>query len=112
MRNISIDLWRKHGAKKRGNGLDAMLSELEECIPALTSTEDIIDAKELTEIINRWLSMLSQIERRIFVRRYWHGEDLATIAKREKMTSKELAGKLYRLRQGLKNRLTREGVTL
>lgn len=112
VRNISIDLWRRRSAKKRSNGIDAMLSELEECIPTPVSTEDIIDAKELTEIINRWLSILSQTDRRIFVHRYWYGESLSEIAKREKMTSNELAGKLYRLRQGLKRRLMHEGVSL
>jgi len=112
VRNISIDLWRRHGAKKRGDGIDALLGELEECVPSPVSVENEIDAKELTKIIEAWLSMLNQTERRIFVCRYWHGESVAEIAKKEKMDSKALAGKLYRLRQSLKNRLQREGVTL
>ena len=112
VRNISIDLWRRRGAKRRGDGLDTMLSELEECIPSAVSVEEEIDAKELTKIIECWLDVLSSAERRIFVRRYWYGESVAEIAKKENMDPKALAGKLYRLRQGLKYRLRREGVTL
>ena len=35
VRNISISRWRESHAKKRFSGLDIMLSELDECIPAV-----------------------------------------------------------------------------
>ena len=112
VRNISIDLWRRHGAKKRGDGIDALLSELEECVPSPVSVENEIDAKELTKIIEGWLDSLSRTDRAIFMRRYWYGESVIAIAIREDTDANKMAGKLYRLRKSLKNRLHREGVTL
>lgn len=112
VRNISIDLWRRRGAKKRGDGIDAMLSELEECIPSPVSVESAIDAKELTKIIDRWLGTLSRADRVIFMRRYWYGESVSSIAASSNVDAKKLAMKLYRLRQSLKKWLIQEGVAL
>ena len=46
-RNLSIDRWRAKRAEKRGRGMDVLLEELEESLPAAPSAE------ELTEEIGR-----------------------------------------------------------
>lgn len=101
VRNLALDRWRRGRAQKRGAGLDAMLAELDECIPAKETTEEQVEARELTRLLERWLDSLPQENRVLFVRRYWYGEPAGKHVKR-----------LWRLRQKLKAYLEQEGVPL
>ncbi len=101
VRNLALDRWRRGRAQKRGAGLDAMLAELDECIPAKETTEEQVEARELTRLLERWLDSLPQEDRVLFVRRYWYGEPAGKHVKR-----------LWRLRQKLKVYLEQEGVPL
>lgn len=101
VRNLALDRWRRGRAQKRGAGLDAMLAELDECIPAKETTEEQVEARELTRLLERWLDSLPQEDRVLFVRRYWYGEPAGKHVKR-----------LWRLRQKLKAYLEQEGVPL
>ena len=78
-----------------------MLAELDECIPAKETTEEQVEARELTRLLERWLDSLPQEDRVLFVRRYWYGEPAGKHVKR-----------LWRLRQKLKAYLEQEGVPL
>ena len=80
---------------------NAMLAELDECIPAKETTEEQVEARELTRLLERWLDSLPQEDRVLFVRRYWYGEPAGKHVKR-----------LWRLRQKLKAYLEQEGVPL
>ena len=81
-RNLALDRWRASRAGKRGGGqLEALLSELEGCLPAGDSPERQAEDKELAEAINTWLKSLPYAPRIIFLRRYWYGDSVADIAK-------------------------------
>lgn len=112
VRNITIDLFRKNHAKKRYDEFNVLLSELDECIPSNESVEQIADAKALVECINNWLSELSSEDRNIFLRRYWYGEAVSTIAKSKGVSANTMTQKLYRMRNGLKSRLEKEGTMI
>ena len=101
VRNLALDLWRRGRAQKRGAGLESMLAELDECIPARETTEQQAEARELARLLERWLDGLPREDRILFVRRYWYGEPAGKQAKR-----------LWTLRQRLKVYLEQEGVTL
>ena len=47
-----------------------------------------------------------------FLRRYWFGESLKSIAKIYRLTPADVANRMYRLRQELKAELKREGLFL
>lgn len=110
-RNCSISIWRKNHAKKR-EGIEIMLSELEECIPSSLDTEAESEKGEITAAINCWLSERSKEERMIFIRRYWYGESIIQITEKSGIKPKPLSSKMFRLRKSLRDFLEKEGISL
>ena len=87
--------------------MEQLLNELEDCIPSPATVEHQIEEQELTNIINTWLASLPQNDRILFMRRYWNGETVNTLAQESGMSKK-----MYRLRQNLKSKLEKEGYSL
>lgn len=112
VRNLALDRWRKNHAKKRDCGMEQLLSELEDCIPSMSSVEQNIEMAELSRVISNWLDTLLQWERVVFIRRYWYGDALSLLADKCSMTPGKLAQKMYRMRASLKAYLEQEGVIL
>ena len=111
-RNLSISRFRSLRAKKRYNGLELMLSELEECVPSLETVEQIVEANELSIYINDWLYMQSEKDAVLFVRRYWYGDSVQNLAKISGVTAAKMAQTMLRLRKSLKAYLEQKGVAL
>lgn len=112
VRNLSINRWHENHAQKRFAGVEVLLSELSDCIPASQSVEEELTAEELSQRISEWLTMLPVDERVMFLRRYWYGDSLEMLARECGSTQNKLAGRLYRLRIKLKEALEREGVII
>lgn len=112
VRNIAINLYNKNHRKKRYAGIQALLSELEECIASPSDVESAIEEKELTRFLNSWLASLDENDRVIFVRRYWKGEPLKEIAKDCGEAPNKTAKRMYRLRLNLKSALEKEDFLL
>lgn len=112
VRNFAISKYRALHAKKRFNGLEVMLSELGDCIPATESVEQEMEAKELTEYINSWLADLKQEDRVLFVRRYWYGDEVKDLARKCGVSGTQMTQRMLRLRRKLKEYLTEKGVVL
>ncbi len=111
-RNLSINRWHQQRAKRRYNGAEVLLSELHDCIPDTHTVETVIEARELAQIIDRWLGTLSADDRVLFLRRYWFGDAVSLLADECMTSANKMAGRLYRLRQGLKKALEMEGISL
>ena len=111
-RNLSIDRWRACRAEKRGSGLVVLLDELEECLPAAPSAEELTEARETARAIDRWLSQLSPADRRAFLRRYWYGQRVDAVAKQAGCSPNSMAKRLGRLRDGLRRALEQEGISV
>lgn len=118
-RNISVDMYRKKHAERRGGrGCDVLLSELEEALPGVEagvekeSPESAYDERELTRVINDFLSSLDRTKRVIFVKRYWYGESMENIADDLALTESNVATTLYRLRASLKDFLEKEEIAV
>ena len=111
-RGLSIDRWRARRAQKRGEGTEVLLSELEDCVPAAPSAEEVWEAREVAAAIDRWLDGLDRESRALFVRRYWYGDRVDELAARWGRTPNGTAQRLRRLRAGLRRALEREGVIL
>ena len=112
VRNFAISKYRAMHAKKRFSGLEVMLSELGDCVPATESVEREIEAKELTEYINTWLAGLKQEDRVLFVRRYWYGDEVKDLAKKCGVSGPQMTQRMLRLRRKLQAFLTEKGVVL
>ena len=108
-RNVSLDRWRERRAEKRGGGLDVLLSELEDCLPAPAGVEEAVEGQELTSLLESWLEGLEKEERVLFMRRYWYGVPVKDLAKARGMGANQMAKRLLRLRKDLKGFLEREG---
>ena len=66
----------------------------------------------LTGLLNTFLVGLAADDRILFLRRYWYGDDLKTLATQMGITRNNTAVRLSRLRGKLKAFLEQEGYTL
>ena len=112
VRNLALDRWRGSRAKKRCDGMELLLSELEDCVPARGGVEESIEAAELGRVISAWLAKLPEGDAVLFVRRYWNGDALNALARERGVAAARLAQKMRRLRLSLKTTLEQEGIAL
>ena len=110
VRNIAAKRCRADTAQKRNARYDAALDELAQCLAAPGSVEDAVSVKELTAAIDRFLDGLDYTDRYLFMRRYWYGDDLAAIADETGFSRRRASVRLFRLREGLKKQLVKEGM--
>ena len=108
-RHISIDRWRKRSAQKRGGGeMLLALEELEECADT-QNVENELTKKELTRILNVFLSSLPETERNVFLCRYWYLDSIQTISEVSGFSQSKVTSMLHRLRGKLRKKLSEEG---
>ena len=111
-RNLALHVWEKRQAEKRGGGqFDIVLSELEEVMSdGGGSVERQIEATSITKAINSFLSAQSDINRRLFVRRYWYTDSIDEIASDLEISTSKAKSILFRMRKNLKVYLEQEGI--
>lgn len=109
VRNLSITRYHSNTAVKRNSYYDAALDELEECLASAESVEAEISAKELSELLDRFLETLDEENRVMFIRRYWYSDSVSDIAESFHMSSNNVSVRLSRLRERLKKYLRKEG---
>lgn len=108
-RRISIDRWRKLSAKKRGGGeIILALDELEECVDT-HNVETELAKKELTRVLNAFLSSLQETERNVFLCRYWYLDSIQTISEVSGFSQSKVTSMLHRMRGKLRKTLSEEG---
>ena len=109
-RNISINLYEKLTAEKRGgNETDACLDELGELIGSSSEVEERLDLTVLTDLINKFLKKCEKQARTVFVQRYWYMMSVKEIAKENRMSDSNVKMTLSRTRDKLKVYLEEEG---
>lgn len=109
-RNLAINRHNYLAREKRGGGAVTLaLEELRECVDQGSDPEASIELKELGESIAAFLEEISQIERIIFLRRYWYLEDRQRIAEFCGLTDSNVGVILHRTRKKLKAHLRKEG---
>ena len=109
IRCVSIDRCRRESAAKRSAVLAELTEEMEQCIPDGDTTEETVDAKLLGEAINRFLAAQPTEKQRIFTRRYFYSDPVASIAARYGMSESKVKSVLFRMRTELKKYLMKEG---
>lgn len=109
-RQTSIDILRKKGRIKRHASEYAVsLSELDDCIPGGSTTEQDVDMHLLADAINSYLGKISKDARTTFVQRYYYLDSIKETAACHGMSEAKVKSLLYRTRQGLKTYLEQEG---
>ena len=109
-RRISIDLWRKYSAEKRGGGVMPLaLDELEECVSGTGDVEAEVERIELQKKLNDFLLALPPVDRQIFMCRYWYMDSISDIAEQFACSESKVKSMLYRTRKKLRSMLKEEG---
>ncbi len=110
-RNISINRWKARSAYKRGGGeMDIALEELGECVAGGQSAEDTYAHKETVRAFRAFLDTLPDMERRVFLRRYWYLDSIQEICDRYGFSESKVKSMLYRIRKRLHAKLEKEGL--
>ncbi|MCL2386862.1 MAG: RNA polymerase sigma factor [Defluviitaleaceae bacterium] len=113
VRNLSINKWETKSASKRGGKEpNLLLSELEDCLPAKTKTEDQHESAQITQAINAFLNNTDKTARVAFVLRYFHGESIRAVSERFQMSESKVKSILFRTRKKLKTHLEKEGINI
>ena len=103
----AFGLLDKAHAQKRTATVVSLSAELEGCLPV-----DFPDSRDLSEVLNDFLTGLPDEKRRIFLRRYWFGDELRDISRRYGISESKVKVTLFRLRSQLKAHLEKEDITV
>ena len=110
MRNVALDKFRKKSAAKRiPSEFIVSIDELDEYLPYDMSVEEEVLVREISRVLNGYLNDLSASEEFMFVCRYYYSDTISNIAKMLELDPKTVSKTLLRLREGLKDRLEKEG---
>lgn len=110
-RNLSLKKLRTDTALKRGGNVAIVsLEELSECIPSGKDFDEQLQAQELADIISVFLRDLPDVERKIFIERYWYCSTVKEIAARFGYTQSKVKMLLLRTRASLREYLMKEGI--
>ena len=107
-RNIAIDRYKHNNAKKR-LGYETSLDELGECIGGGTIADEI-EISAIGNAISRFLYTENELNRRIFVRRYFFEDSIDEIAKSHGLSAGQTRTLLHRIRSRLSDFLKKEGI--
>ena len=111
VRNISINLYERNRTKKRGFGeIDLVLEDIAEIIPDNSSMEQISDDITVKNVINFFLSGLTEEKRNIFIMRFFYVKSMKEIAEELYISEGKVKMILRRLKDELRELLEKEGV--
>lgn len=112
VRNLSLKRYRFSTAEKRNSYYDASLDEIAECVAANAEVDEHIMAKELTDRLNEFLGGLKEVDRVIFVKKYWFCMEIPEIAEEMSLSTNYVNVHLHRTRERLRRFLNRNDVDL
>ena len=111
-RNLSFKRLEYYSASKRSCRATVLLDELEECLPGGHSLEEEIEARQIAEILNGFLSKLPGPDVQLFVCRYYYAMKLQDIAEKYGLPKRRIQYRLSVLRTRLRLLLEKEGIVL
>ena len=109
-RNLSINVYRSRNSQKRSGRITVIIDELTEC--AADGPEALLEAAELSRLLDRFLRTLPEKDCAVFMRRYWYLDSLDAIAARYRMPLGSVKSILFRSRRKLKVFLEKEGISV
>lgn len=109
VRNIALMKYRYNTAEKRNSHYDVALDELAEFLKSADDVQNVMEAKELSDLINRFLKKQKKIDRIIFIKKYWLLMDITEIAEEMGLSRNYVNVHLHRTRERLKKVLNKEG---
>lgn len=108
-RNLALDRYKESNRLKRSATIVELTGELSEIIAGNDDTTANAESEELKNYINSFLRTLNKEKRNVFIRRYWYMDSVAEIADRYGISEGKVKTILFRVRNGLKQHLKKEG---
>lgn len=113
VRNIALNRYNANKAKKRNDGIEVVLDELNEVIGDSESDgRNLTDELTLKYALNAFVGSLKQETREIFVRRYWYLSSIKEIASDYGLKESKVKVTLLRTRELLREFLRKEGIVI
>ena len=95
--------------RKKNSPAEMYLTELSELLPDDNGVDDQLDGAVFTDTLNGFLASQKDINRRIFILRYYYNLSIDEIAKATGQKNATVKTKLFRMREELKKILIRKG---
>ena len=108
-RNLALDRYRESNRLKRSAAIVELTGELSEIIAGNDDATANAESEELKNYINSFLRKLHKEKRNVFIRRYWYMDSVAEIADRYGISEGKIKTILFRVRNGLRQYLKKEG---
>lgn len=112
VRNTSLNRYKYNNAEKRKSRYDVCLDELDYCLHSSGNIDDGIETKVLASYIDEFLDSLDEVNRMIFVRRFWYMDSYKDIAKASRLREGTVRVRILRVKSDLKNYLEQKGVII
>ena len=110
IRNLALSRYRRDHADKRSHAPDSPLHELSECLPDPDgSPAEAVSAAELRRALNTFVAGLDELDRRLFVGRYFHSYTPRQLSNAYGMKENALNQRLFRIRERLRRYLVERG---
>lgn len=110
IRNICASRLDYLHAAKRDRGCEVCLSELDECFTVQQDAQATLESRRISRVINAFLDKQEEINRIIFVRRYFYFDSCVDIAKGVGLSRGAINTRLFRLRAQLREQLEKEDI--
>jgi RNA polymerase sigma-70 factor (ECF subfamily) len=107
VRNLSLNRLKELTAAKRGRDLTVSFEELEDCIP-MPDGESPVLAEELAT----FLKTEGEVDRVLFVGRYWFACSVEELARRTGLTKRAVHMRIFRTRERLRAYLVERGYSV
>lgn len=114
-RNIAVNRYKKNEMTQKRIPSELMVSmeELGESIPdGALSPEEALAATELSRVMRAYLDTLEERSCFMFVCRYYYGDRVSTIARMLQISEKTVARTLTKIKEGLREALEKEGMSV
>ena len=94
---------------KRSADAIISLSEIETTLPDYNIAQGVED-EELGKLISKFLWSEKELDRNVFLRKYWFFDSISDIAERYSMNENSVKSMLFRSRNRLRDFLRKEGI--
>jgi RNA polymerase sigma-70 factor (ECF subfamily) len=109
VRNLSIDRYREKRAARPAAELEAAMAELASCIPTEGEREE---AAALADLLDQFLRAEEEVDRRLFLGRYWHGAAVKDLAAGSGLSPNAVTKRLGKTRERFRIYLSERGYSV
>lgn len=110
-RNLSLKKLELSNAMKRSADAIISLSEIEATLPDYNIASGIED-EEIGKLISDFLWSEKELNRNVFLRKYWFFDSISDIAERYSLSENNVKSMLFRTRNRLREFLKKEGIEI